>query len=110
MAMCKKSKIKWASIITGTGAIIGGATTLIVELKGDEKEIHKDEMIINDINKKVLDLTRHSHSLVDDIKKTLSSIYKDVGHVNGKVSALESALNIIMRKYINEASDEAGGQ
>lgn len=109
MAMCRKSKIKWASIITGAGAIIGGASTLIIELKNDEKELHKDEIIINDINAKILDLTKHSHNLVDDIKKTLSNIYKDVGNLSGKVSALESALNMIMRKYINEANDEATG-
>lgn len=92
--MANKKKLKWAG---GIGGVVSIITPLAAMLIKEEKEIHKDESIINDLNTKIINQANHTHQITDDVRKTLTLIYRDLGEVKGKVSGLENAMNLLMR-------------
>lgn len=103
----RKAQIKWAGIIAGTGAVVTGTVIPLVEvIRKDEKEMHKDENVINDLNSKIIDQATNTHNLIDDIRKKLSDINKDVGITHGKVASIESAINLIMRVYVESQGNQ----
>lgn len=104
----RKAQIKWAGIIAGVGAVVTGTVVPLVEvIKTDEKELYKDESIINDLNSKIMIQATNTHNLIDDIRKKIADIYKDVGTVHGKMTSVENAINLIMRVYVSAQRDNA---
>ena len=87
--------------------VTGTVVPLVNVIKTDEKELHQDESIINDLNTKIMTQATNTHHLIDDIRKKIADIYKDVGIVHGKMTAVEDAINLIMRVYVSAQRDAA---
>lgn len=72
--MCKKTKIKWASVVTSLGVIVSAIVVpMVQEFRTDEKLINNDETIISILTKKV-------HGMEDKIKQMESAVNLALRH------------------------------